>query len=510
MANELPQKLQKLNNLGDLFNRDKDPDKIALIEQAPEGPPRRFSHGEIDRAAAAGARGLVARGYQTGERIAILAANSAEYLSAYLGTMRAGMVSVPVNFKFPRNTIHYILEDAGIKLIFRDREQRDKCPEGLPAVTFGEEGEEGWRKFLDPGEFETRHAAPEDIAMFLYTSGSTGKPKGVPLSHSGQIWAMAARARGSADFEAQRYLIAAPMYHMNALFGAKFCLAMHASMVLLPQFSARAYIEAIGRHQPTWLTSVPTMLALVAREPEALAATDLSSVQVVTMGSAPVSQRLIDEVKQIFPAARIAINFGTTECGPMNFGPHPDNLPRPDTALGYPLPDVGLRLADGGNRDADQGVLELLTPANMPGYHNLPEKTAEVTTDDGWYITGDVLRRDENGFHYFVGRTDDMFVCSGENIYPGEVEKMLEGHPDIQQACVVPVPDEIRGHKPFAFVVPRNGTRLTEQMVKDYALANAPPYQHPRHVEFMTELPLAGTNKVDRNILTERALELAA
>ena len=119
------------------------------------------------------------------------------------------------------------------------------------------------------------------------------------------------------------------------------------------------------------------------------------------------------------------------------------------------------------------------------------------------------MRRDENGFFYFVGRADDMFVCSGENIYPGEVEKMLEGHPDIQQVCVVPVPDEIRGEMPVAFVVTREGTEMTEQMVKDYALAHAPPYQHPRHVAFMAELPLAGTNKVDRHLLGQRARELA-
>ncbi len=112
-------------------------------------------------------------------------------------------------------------------------------------------------------------------------------------------------------------------------------------------------------------------------------------------------------------------------------------------------------------------------------------------------------------FTEFVGRADDMFVCSGENIYPGEVEKMLERHPDIHQACVVPVPDEIRGQKPIAFVVPTPGATLEAQDVKTFALANAPAYQHPRHVEFVTELPLAGTNKVDRHALIQRAASVA-
>ncbi len=266
-----------------------------------------------------------------------------------------------------------------------------------------------------------------------------------------------------------------------------------------------AYIEAIGRHQCTWLTSVPTMLARIAQETEALAATDLSSVRIVAMGSAPMTQKLIDTMKGIFPQARIAIGFGTTEAGPAVFGPHPDGIPKPDTALGYPLPEIGVRLADGAGHNASEGVLEMLAPANMPGYHNLPEKTREVTTADGWYITGDVMRRDEQGFYHFVGRADDMFVCGGENIQPTEVEKMLERHPDIQQACIVPVPDEVRGQKPVAFVVARPGATIEPQAVKEFALANAPAFQHPREVTFLPEMPLASTNKIDRKLLTDRA-----
>jgi acyl-CoA synthetase (AMP-forming)/AMP-acid ligase II len=141
----------------------------------------------------------------------------------------------------------------------------------------------------------------------------------------------------------------------------------------------------------------------------------------------------------------------------------------------------------------------------MPGYHNLPDKTAAVMTPDGYYITGDVMRRDAQGFYYFVGRADDMFVCNGENVYPAEVEQMLERHAAIHQTCVVPVPDEIRGQKPVAFIVLVPGASMTVQEVKDYALANGPAYQHPRRVEFVSELPLAGTNKIDRNALMERA-----
>ena len=138
-------------------------------------------------------------------------------------------------------------------------------------------------------------------------------------------------------------------------------------------------------------------------------------------------------------------------------------------------------------------------PALMNGYHNRPK--LKPFTRDGYYITHDVFRRDNDGFHYFVGRTDDMFVSGGENIYPTDVEKMLEKHPDVAQAVVIPVDDDIKGTKPVAFVIAKAGHNPTEDAIKSYALKNAPAYQHPRFVWFVDDLPLASTNKVDRHAL---------
>jgi len=212
-------------------------------------------------------------------------------------------------------------------------------------------------------------------------------------------------------------------------------------------------------------------------------------------------------VKRTFPGAAVSYIYGTTEAGPVMFGPHPAGRPQADLALGWPRPQVEVRLVGPDGREADEGMLWIRTPATMTGYLNLPEKTREVLTSDGWYLSGDILRREPDGAYYFVGRADDMFVCGGENIYPGEVEALLERHPDIQQACVVPIPDEIKYEKPFAFVVTRDGRHLSEEAVKQYALAHAPAFQHPRHVVFMPELPLATTGKIDRVALRRLALE---
>jgi acyl-CoA synthetase (AMP-forming)/AMP-acid ligase II len=494
--------MTRFTNLGDLIVRDRDLGKVAVIDLGGEQGPREFTYAQIDAMANSVARALPKRGLKRGERVAILSANRAEYLAACFGIMRAGLVAVPVNFKFPRHTIHFIMQDAGAKLVLCDRARRADCPEHLPAVVFGGEGPESFEAFLDPGRFDAVVPREAEPAMFLYTSGSTGTPKGVVLSHQSHIWVVETRL--APDLDRHRYLIAAPLYHMNALALSQLACAAHATNVLLPQFTARAYIEAIERYRTTWLTAVPPMIAMMLREKELLARTDLSSVEFIRMGSAPVSASLMEAIHQALPQAAVTNAYGTTEAGPVVFGPHPQGLPQPETSVGYPHPKVELRLVDDDNRNAEQGVLEMRCPAMMNGYHNRPDVRPPFT-QDGFYMTGDVFRRDRNGFHYFVGRTDDMFVSGGENIYPADVERMLERHPDVAQAAVVPIDDDIKGQKPVAFVICKPGRAPSEDDIKRFALANAPAYQHPRRVWFVDDLPLASTNKVDRGALHQDA-----
>ena len=492
--------MSKFTNLGDLIPRDRDVAKTAIVDLGGEGGPREFSFALIDAMANAVARALSKRGFARGDRVAILSLNRAEYLAAYYGIMRAGLVAVPVNFKFPQATIHFILRDADAGLVFCDAGRAKVCPADIPHVTFGE----AFDVFLDPGPFDAVVPEPNEPAMILYTSGSTGKPKGVVLSHQSHIWVV--QTRLAPDLDRHRYLIAAPLYHMNALALAKLACAAHATIVLLPQFSAPAYIEAIGRYRCTFLTAVPPMIAMMLRESALLARTDLSSVQSVRMGSAPVSASLMAALRAALPQAAVTNAYGTTEAGPVVFGPHPRGLPQPETSVGTPHSKVALRLVDGEDRDAEQGVLEMKCPALMNGYHNRPDVTPPLTAD-GFYITGDVFRRDADGFHYFVGRTDDMFVSGGENIYPADIERMLERHPSVAQAAVVPIDDEIKGQKPVAFIILKSGAAADADAIKRFALANAPAYAHPRFVWFVDELPLASTNKLDRAALKRMAAE---
>ena len=491
----------RFENLGDLIDTDLDPDKVAIVDLG-RAAPREFTYRQMEALSSGVARGLSACKLERSDRVAILSANRAEFIAAMSGIMRAGLVAVPVNFKFPRATIEFIIHDSGAKLVFCDPERRADCPPGLSIVEVGGAGADGFDKFIDPGPFATIVPAAREPAMFLYTSGSTGVPKGVVLSHQSHLWVV--QTRLNADLARHRYLIAAPLYHMNALALSQLATAAHATIVLLPQFTAAAYIDAIERYRCTWLTAVPPMIAMMLREGERMSQADLSSVEFVRMGSAPVSEALMAALKRALPHAVVTNAYGTTEGGPVVFGPHPKGLPQPELSVGYPHPRVQVRLVGAEGRIGDEGVLEMKAPSLMNGYHNRPDLPSPITAD-GFYVTGDVFRRDENGFHTFVGRTDDMFVSGGENIYPGDVERMLERHPDIAQACVVPIDDEIKGQKPVAFVIVKPGRHLSDNEVKQYALEHAPAYQHPRFVWFVDKLPLSSTNKVDRGALKREA-----
>jgi long-chain acyl-CoA synthetase len=486
-----------LKNLAAILDPAAPDDRDFIIQLTPEGDEEaRISYGAARLRIAALARGLLKRGLKRGEAVAIVAANSTDYLLLYMATMAAGLVSVCVNHKLPRETVAHIMKDSSVKFAVADAERASLVRALVPTLAI-----DRLDSLLDPGPFAAIDMQPEEVAMVLYTSGSTGLPKGVPLSHGGYVWATCATPEQRPAIESRKVLIAAPLFHMNGLFSAKLVMLNGGTIVLMTAFTAKGFIRAIDRQRVAMITSVPTMLALVMRETEELAKADLSCVTTAVTGSAPSTPEFFADMHHLFPKAETANSWGTTESGPIAFGAHPKGMPKPLGALGYPRQGIEMKLVGG---DADQGVLHIRTPALMSGYLNRDADTRKRLID-GWYDTGDVMRRDDNGFVFFVGRADDMFQCGGENVYPGEVEKLLGRHPDVAQVCVVPVADEIKYQLPVAFVVPKPGSKPSEDALRRFALDNGPAYAHPRAVWFVTELPLAGTNKIDRKALVERA-----
>lgn len=479
--------------------RDGDAASPALIGFDLQRQESRLTYADLGRLADGIAAGLLARGYRPGERIALLSENSVAVVATLLGCLRAGLIAVPVNHRFPAETIAWVLEDCGARGVFHDRERKVAVPESLDAFALDEAALAAFSEHVDYAPFAP---GERDPALILYTSGSTGRPKGVLLSHAAQRWVVETR-RADTPLEEERALIAAPLYHMNALALVLLVLASGATAILLPRFDARLYLESIARYRATWLTAVPPMMAMMLREREALARADLASVRVVRMGSAPVSPKLLAQIGDALPNARVINAYGTTEGGPVVFSSPPGT---PPSSLGVAHPAVSIRLRGADGSEGERGMLEMKSPGSMLGYYRR-EHLHSPFTEDGYYVTGDIFERDSSGFYTFVGRDDDMFVCGGENVWPGEVERLLERHPGVQQACVVAVEDDIKGHKPVAFVVTVPGQEPDENELKAFTLEHGPAYRHPRRIWRVAALPLAATGKVDRRQLEAEALQ---
>jgi long-chain acyl-CoA synthetase len=495
-------------NLGDLFDKRARPQDVALVDCRQWEAPRAITFAQLDALADACARGLVGRGLRRGDRVAIMSLNRAEFIVCWLGILRGGMVAVPINHKVAADTIAHMFADSAVRLAFCDVPRRARGPAGCPVVGFADDGAGELEAFLDPGAFRSVEVGDGDEAAIFYTSGSTGRPKGVPATHRGQTWIIDTRLAAAAGGNAQVTVVAAPFFHLNGLGSTMAMLANGGKTVLLPEFDAGKYVHAIVQHRATVITAVTTMLAMVIKDRERLVPAPIEHVRVARVGSAPVTETLLAGIQAIFPNATVGNAYGVTEAGQIVFGPHPTGVATPPISVGCPAAGAECRLLDERGEPADEGILWIRSPAVMTGYLNLAEKSREVLSADGWYRTNDIFRRDADGFYYFVGRADDMFVCGGENVYPSELEALLERHPDVAQAVVVPVPDELKGEKPVAFVVRKADRAVSESELKRFALEHGPAYRHPRMVTFHTALPWAGTNKIDRKALTQQALSL--
>lgn len=490
-------------NLGDVVRPAEAGDRLAYIDHGEVS--RRWTRAEFDWAIDQAAYRLSDRGLAPGSRIGILGMNNAAYLVVYFAAMRAGLTPVPINYRLPAETIEFIVEDSAMRLIFTDAAHAGLVPKQLPAIPIDASATANAPAPNTGRQFSSVRPEPETACKILYTSGSTGRPKGTVLDHGGQIWAI---TQSLADTPAidSRVMVVAPYYHKNGLYFATYAIASGATVVSLPRFEPRAYLEAAAEHRCDWLTGIPTMFAMMLREEDLLAELDLGHVSRINIGSAPLSESLASRIREAFPQAALMNGYGATEAGPLIFGEHPQGLARPSLSVGYPAPGIECRLD--GDGSPHEGVLHLRAPSMMREYLNQPELTRQKVVD-GWYDTGDVFRRDQQGFYFFVGRADDMFVCGGENIYPAEVERLLERHPRVAQATVVAAPDDIKGEIPIGFVVLTEPDSASEEELKQYALAHGPAYSHPRAIVLLDRLPVGGTHKIDRRALLIEALKIA-
>ncbi len=484
------------------------PDKTALIEGG-----QTLSYGELDRRARRFTCLLQERAIGPGDVVALATGNHWRFVEALLGTLRRGAVALPLNVRLGRDVLAYILDHSDTKLVIATEEQSDRI-DNLDRVVVGDAYE---KALADAGQASDPSAdaapvEPDGLAMLLYTSGSTGRPKGVMLSHSNTWWQARSMARTMLHDEHDRGLAMGPLYHANALWLILLpMLYAGGSIVVLPDFDAGAALAAIAAHGVTYTSGTPSMYTLLLSHPE-LGRCDLRSIELLECGSAPVPPELLRLMVEHFGTEPVE-TYGLTEGGANVLTPRWGVKKLGSTGL--PVPDVEIRVVapdgDDSDRDCEPGeVGELWTrsPANAIGYLHDPPTTAERFLDDGWLRTGDLMRRDEQGYCFFCGRTDDMISVGGENVYPKEVESILLSHPAVRDAGVVGASHPVKGEAPVAFVVVEPGLSPTEGDLRQHALEHGAAYAHPRRVFFLEALPLNATNKLDRGELVRRAAEL--
>lgn len=480
------------------------PEREALIQAD-----LTLTYADLDERCNRVAAGLLEHDIRPGDRVALLWPNDVRYMESMFGTMRAGAVAVPLNIKLGDDALTYVLENSDSVAIIAHPSLAERgltLAEGVPTVRF----------VVGPDElqasspvFERPPYTPDDVCFQPYTSGSTGRPKGVLLTHRGQIWNADVVRKALLVDETERALVAVPVYHKNAGMTLKVHLIAGGSVVVLPGFDSSRVIEAIDRYKCTYIGGVPAMYRMLVNDQEALARYDVSSLRYCTAGSADVPADLIEAFEQRF-GAPIGNGYGLTEGGPDVFI-EPRWGIRKLGSLGPPLPGIDVRLVDPENPTRDVAVGEVgeavvRNPGVAAGYYKLPDVTARKI-QNGWLATGDLMRRDEDDYFYFVGRVDDMMNVGGENVYPKEVEHIVSQHPGVRDVAVVAMPHSTKGEVPVAFVVLHDGASVSEEDIKTFFFEHGPAYAHPRRVLFRDALPLSGTGKVDRSLLERIAAE---
>lgn len=489
---------------------------IRHAENTPEKPCLNFdgeqwTYQDLHGRAGTFAGALRTWGLQPGERVALYLGNSPDFLAAYLGTHLAGGVVVPVNTQYRRGELRHIFDDAGVRLCLTDEERRPEIEgvrEDLPELeAIIETGEELDAFLGDAGPFDPELPGEEDLAVVAYTSGTTGRSKGAMLLHGSLV------ANAAAVCEAWRWtsddhlLLTLPLFHTHGLMvGAHGTFFSGASAELWPKFEAAGVYDALLRGSFTMFFGVPTMYTRLLREAEGREEKP-RALRLYVSGSAALSPRAFEEFEESF-GERILERYGMTETI-MNLTNPYDGERRPGT-VGGPFPGQEARVVDIESREplraGEVGEIEVRGPHVFEGYWERPEATEEVFDEDGWFSTGDLGSVSEDGYYTISGRAKELIISGGYNVYPREVEEVIEGCPGVAEVAVVGLPDEEYGERVTAAVV-REDPDLTAQRVTEFFRDEIANYKKPRRVIFVDALPRNALRKVLKHEVREGLIQ---
>jgi fatty-acyl-CoA synthase len=493
------------------FWRQQAPDRVALVDRSRGG---RYTYADLDAGADRWASVLRGLGVGRGDLVAVLAGNRREVVDAFHACGRIGAALLPLNWRLSAAELAPILADARPAVLLGEGRFR--------ALAEGALGAGEGRKWIDLDDEAPALLArasdvrpdvevgPEDAALVLYTSGSTGRPKGAVLPHRQIHWNAVATTTGWELGHTDVAPVSTPFFHTGGwnVFATPLW-HRGGTVVLFDGFDADAFLDGLAEERCTVAMVVPTQLVMLAER--ASWGRPLPSLRFLISGGAPCPDSLAQRTRDAGYTFRMG--YGLTECGPNCFAiSDSEAIARPGS-VGRPVPYLGLRLEAGGGREAEPGEpgeLLLRGPQMFAGYLRDSERTAEAMTADGWLRTGDLARRDRDGFFTICGRRKEMYISGGENVFPGEVEAALADCPGVAEAVVVGVPDERWGEVGRAFVVARGGAAVREETVMEHARARLARYKVPRSVVVLADIPRLGSGKPDRRALAALEVEVTA
>ena len=495
---------------------------------------RRLSYGEHDAWVRSAVAWLRAAGLEPGDRVAIVSANSVEWVALFWACATAGFVAVPLNAWWKTEELEYALGDSGTRVMVCDPRRWDLVRgivDGLPALervaVVGLDAPDGRAEpagpiFADAAAPAVDGPAPaeDDLAAILYTSGTTGKPKGATITHRQVIANLqnimvggivgAIRNGGLESPYQSASLLVVPLFHVTGCLATMVtAYATGAKLVLMPpgRFDPDHAMATIERERIGAIGGVPTIMWRIVESPN-FARYDLSSVTRISYGGAPAAPELVARIDECFPQAKRALTtaYGLTETASVatvNAGA--DYFSHPGS-VGRPVPTVEMRVVTDEGHDAavgETGEVWFRGPTVMVrGYWNRPDANAEVLTPEKWFRTGDIGRLDEEGFLYLVDRAKDMIIRAGENIYCVEVENVLFDFPDVLDAAIVGVPHKELGEEVKAVVQLRPGSTATAEDIRAHCRQHLADFKVPEFVEFVdAPLPRNPAGKVLKNIL---------